>query len=139
MQKPSERQFTRHPASVAKARTFVAEALTVWRLDGRLDDVRACVSELVTNAVEHGTSAGPDFLVRVAHDDERVRVEVLDSGDGTPAMKQTTPDDDDGRGLFLVDAIADEWGFEPRTGPGKAVWIEFKLSVTPSGPGAIPC
>lgn len=48
VQQPRERHFTSHPASAAHARTFVADALTAWELDDRLDDVLLCVSELAT-------------------------------------------------------------------------------------------
>jgi anti-sigma regulatory factor (Ser/Thr protein kinase) len=129
MQTPCERKFARSAASVATARTFVTETLTEWHMGRRLDDVRLCVSELASNAVEHGVPAGRHFLVRVAHDDERVCVEVHDSGDGTPTVRRMTLADDRGRGLFLVNSVADEWGVASRRGPGKIVWAEFKLSA----------
>ncbi|MEV5062246.1 ATP-binding protein [Streptomyces sp. NPDC053794] len=138
MQQPRERLFSHHPASVAGARTFVVDVLADWRLFGRADDVRVCVSELATNALRHGAPKPDEFLVRVLHDDDtRVRVEVLDRNDGVPVARQAPPDDPHGRGLFLVEALADDWGVVPGEGT-KSVWAEFKFP-TASGPGVASC
>ncbi|MGW3627528.1 ATP-binding protein [Streptomyces sp. NPDC000880] len=134
MQQSRERHFSRHPASVAHARTFVADALTAWELGDRLDDVRVCVSELATNAIEHSTDASRDFLVQVARGDERLRVEVRDQGHGTPTVRDATADDCHGRGLFLVAALADDWGVASRAGAGKTVWAEFNLDTPAPSP-----
>ncbi|MEU6145681.1 ATP-binding protein [Streptomyces sp. NPDC047081] len=132
MEQTRERHFTRRPASVAHARSFVAEALIAWELGDRLDDVRVCVSELATNAIEHGTSGGQEFRIRVTRGRERLRVEVHDQGDGIPTVRDAAADDCHGRGLFLVAALADDWGAS-REGADKAVWAEFKLE-TPAVP-----
>lgn len=123
-----ERQLPRSPASVPEARTFVIEALDRWRLDDRLDDVQLCASELATNAVQHGVPPGRCFLVRIILHDHLLRIEVHDSGSGTPGVRRPDTDVASGRGLFLVDSLADSWGVSPRQGPGKAVWAEFKLT-----------
>ncbi|GAA2125232.1 ATP-binding protein [Streptomyces synnematoformans] len=127
MQKPNQKQFTRHAASVAKARAFVVEVLGDRPLHGRLDDVRVCVSELAASAVRHGVPVGRQFLVRVADDGERVRVEVHDGGEGVPVVRPARALDDAGRGMVLVDGLSDAWGVEARRGPGKAVWAEFRI------------
>src|SRR2546426_841825 len=49
-----ERLFDRHATAVRAARDFIAGTLSLWRIDDRTDDVELCVSELATNAVEHG-------------------------------------------------------------------------------------
>lgn len=54
-------------------------------------------------------------------------MEVHDSGDGTPrvaAVAGRTEADESGRGLVLVEALADRWGVTGRS-PGKVVWCEF--------------
>ncbi|MDQ1024788.1 anti-sigma regulatory factor (Ser/Thr protein kinase) [Streptomyces umbrinus] len=129
MQQSRERRFSSHPASAACARTFVADTLTEWELDDRLDDVLICVSELATNALKHGAPADRDFLVRVACRSERLRVEVCDQGDETPTVRLATADDCQGRGLFLVGALADDWGVAFRQEDGKTVWAEFKVNA----------
>ncbi|MCX4834368.1 ATP-binding protein [Streptomyces sp. NBC_01016] len=129
VQQPREREFLTHPASVAQARAFVTAAMSAWRLSGRHDDVRLCVSELSTNAVRHADPAALSFVVRVALDDARVRVEVRDQATGLPDLRQPEADAVDGRGLFLLEAIADDWGVTHGGPDEKAVWAEFKVSL----------
>jgi anti-sigma regulatory factor (Ser/Thr protein kinase) len=93
---------------------------------GVRDDVLLLVTELVTNAVRHG-SAGPDRPVRVelGIHPELVRVAVFDHGRGFRKPAASPNPDADGRwGLFLVDQLADRWGFEA-TGAGLCVWFEI--------------
>ncbi|MFK4018276.1 ATP-binding protein [Streptomyces albogriseolus] len=121
------------------------------------------VSELATNAVIHGHVTGRDFRVHLlalsAPDAATltIRVEVTDTrGDrlsepsATPAARAGEPAADSartgGRGLFLIEALADRWGCVPRPdGPGKTVWAEYTATtvttpatVARSGPSAAP-
>jgi PAS domain S-box-containing protein len=93
-----------------------------------LDDVRLLVSELVTNSVLHGPG-GPTarITVRVHAAPEVVRVEVFDPGPGPPAGTPVlpAPDTAGGRGLYLVNRLADRWG--PTEEPG-GVWLELDRS-----------
>jgi anti-sigma regulatory factor (Ser/Thr protein kinase) len=78
-------------------------------------------SEVVANAVLHG--AGP-ITVWVWPGSRGLRVEVTDNGGGTPQL--IDPREEGGRGLFIVDQIADRWGVNPSDqGPGKTVWFEI--------------
>ncbi|MEU6825555.1 ATP-binding protein [Streptomyces atriruber] len=127
---------------VAQTRAFVLGALSEWRLTGRLDDVGLCISELATNAIRHGTPADLGFVVRVAVGVGRVRVEVRDQAKGVPVPRQPKADACDGRGLFLVEAFADDWGVAQVGGDTKVVWADFKLPsevVQPSGNGTTRC
>jgi anti-sigma regulatory factor (Ser/Thr protein kinase) len=74
-----------------------------------LDDVRLLVNELVTNSVKFG---GDGLIqLRVSGSGQSVRVEVHDEGPGfAPPGREPSMEDISGRGLFLVDAIADRWG-----------------------------
>ncbi|AKH83581.1 6-phosphofructokinase [Streptomyces sp. CNQ-509] len=121
------RMFARSARSVGKAREFVAAVLDAG---DRADDIRLCVSELATNALRH-TPAGRLFLVRVVVQEHLVHVEVHDAGDGEPHVCAPAETDDDGRGLLLVAALADDWGTSDRNGPGKAVWATFNLPGAP--------
>lgn len=121
------RGFLRSAGSVGKARDFVASAVGVGE---RAEDIRVCVSELATNALLHGTPRGREFRVRVAVDEGAVRIEVHDAGDALPRLLTPAETDDRGRGLQLVDALADDWGVSDRPGIGKVVWAVFKA---PSG------
>ncbi|UXY33051.1 ATP-binding protein [Streptomyces sp. HUAS TT20] len=125
------RLFDRRRSTPGAARKFIEEALTSWGRTERFDDVQLCTSELVTNAILHGASAGGRVLVRVTLDDIQVRIEVHDSGDATPRRRHVADTADSGRGLLLVSAVAEDWGVEERQGPGKCVWAAFHHSVAP--------
>lgn len=114
----------RHRRSVSAARRLTARALPFWGLADwpRGDDVSLCVSELATNALLHGVPPGRGFLLRIRRDHDVLRVEVHDSGGGTPQVSEDA--DEGGRGLLLVAALSDKWGVEERE-PGKVVWCEF--------------
>lgn len=119
-----ERFYRRERRSVPAAREFVREAVTDWGFGVRLDDVLLCVSELATNALVHGVPPGRGYRVRLLLEKGGValRVEVHDSGNGEPGVRE--PDGESGRGLLLVAAVADRWGVGERS-PGEIVWCEF--------------
>ncbi|MFE3774854.1 ATP-binding protein [Streptomyces sp. NPDC059122] len=121
--------FPRRKLTARAAREFIAETLTQWDCGERLDDVRLCTSELVTNALLHGTSPDDVILVRVELHDAQLLVEVHDGGTGVPRQRRVQDTSDNGRGLFLVSVFADDWGVAAREGPGKRVWASFKVPV----------
>ncbi|MGW2559983.1 ATP-binding protein [Streptomyces sp. NPDC001514] len=119
--------YRRERRSVPAAREFAAQALADWGVIGRTDDVLLCVSELATNALVHGVPPGRGFRLHMGLDG-MLRVEVHDSGDGEVRVSASAPvpdaDAESGRGLLLVEALADKWGVGERS-PGKIVWCEF--------------
>ncbi|UUU30970.1 ATP-binding protein [Streptomyces sp. CA-210063] len=124
--------FDRRRTAPSAARSFVAEALTQWGRTERLDDIRLCTSELATNAVLHGASAGSQVLVRVELHATVLRIEVHDGGNARPEKRAARETAADGCGLLLVSTIADHWGVEERQGPGKCVWAAFHHGVVPA-------
>ncbi|TQJ57766.1 ATP-binding protein [Streptomyces sp. NBC_00080] len=114
-----------HRSSVSVARRAMSARLTAWRLPGELcADTVLLVSELATNAVRH--TLGTRFLCGVGlvtHG--RLRLEVHDhdrTGRGLPRC-EPGPDDEGGRGLFLVEQLAETWGVDrSRLTGGNAVW-----------------
>jgi anti-sigma regulatory factor (Ser/Thr protein kinase) len=112
------------PAAPGLARRYLASKATAWPAE-LLDVVTLLTSELVTNAVVHG--CGPVEL-RVSDDGDRIKVEVSD-GNPDPLSRAGGPPDANqgGRGLLIVDSLADRWGYRPRrTPPGKTVWFELQ-------------
>ena len=109
------------PGSAAAARRFVAETLGGWGCDMLVETGRLLVSELVTNAILHARTA-MTLVVRLRR--TGVRVEVHDTSDGAPVLRDYGDDAMTGRGLALVDELAGSWGVE-RHGGGKAVWFEL--------------
>ncbi|MFI0984450.1 ATP-binding protein [Streptomyces exfoliatus] len=79
--------FTRRRTTPRTARNFIVATLTEWGETSRLDDVRLCASELVTNAVLHGATVDRLVLVRVESLDAQLRIEVHDSGEKTPTQR----------------------------------------------------
>ncbi|MET9374268.1 ATP-binding protein [Streptomyces sp. NPDC002992] len=124
--------FRRERRSVPLARDFTRKVLAEWGMDTRADDVLLCVSELATNALLHGVPPGRGYALHLALKDPGplLRIEVHDSGDGTPSVRE--PSDESGRGLLLVEALADRWGVGERN-PGKIVWCEFARAAPSSG------
>ncbi|MFZ4234643.1 ATP-binding protein [Streptomyces murinus] len=125
--------FPRSRTTPRTARDFVAATLTEWGETSRLDDMRLCTSELVTNAVLHGAPVGQLVLVRVESLDKELRIEVHDSGKNRPTQRVPEESAVDGRGLLIVAATADGWGVKERTGPGKCVWAAFNHITEPQG------
>ncbi|WP_030986814.1 ATP-binding protein [Streptomyces sp. NRRL S-1813] len=125
---PRERFYRRERRSVPLAREFVRAALVEWGAGERAEAVLLCVSELATNALRHGVPPGRGFQLYVWPPAGGVlRLEVHDSGDGWPRVRTGGgPVDEGGRGLLLVEALADKWGVGERM-PGKIVWCEFAL------------
>ena len=110
--------------SPAAARRTVQDVLTAAGLEVLLDDALLLVSELVTNAVMH---AGTELELRIDIGPDLARVEVIDHGLGSP-IRYGDPAEarEGGRGVFLLDALAQEWGTRHFAG-GKSVW--FVLGV----------
>ncbi|MFJ2176701.1 ATP-binding protein [Streptomyces sp. NPDC087851] len=118
--------FPSAPEVVSAARDFVRDVLAQEApglSDGQVDDVRLIVSELVTNAVRYGTEPGDSVLVVLAVTDACVRVEVRDPVRRRPRFRVASQERDRGRGLIIVEALAECWGVADRPF-GKAVWAE---------------
>ncbi len=124
------------PTAVPCARLHARHVLWEWGLNGLAQDSELLVSELVTNAVT--ATAGHDqaaIRLRLSGDRTRVLIEVWDADPRPPAPKDLgihgTPDpqDDGGRGLFLVAALSARWDWYPTRDPaGKVVWCEVRAS-----------
>lgn len=113
------RRFTARASSVAKARQFAVTGITDPELRSRVATV---VSELATNAIRHARTA---FNLEVRTDSSGIRVTVADSDPSPPKiMDGVSPHEPAGRGLMIVAALADRWGYEP-DGHGKSVWAEL--------------
>ncbi|MCK8681296.1 ATP-binding protein [Streptomyces lichenis] len=111
------------PRSASAARRLVRVALAVWGLPELAGDAGLVVTELVANAARHARGRP----VRVAVERpaaNRVRVSVADGSKVPPEPRQPRADDERGRGLVLVNALAAGWGTEPLA-TGKRVWAEL--------------
>ncbi|MEU7582249.1 ATP-binding protein [Streptomyces sp. NPDC041068] len=121
--------------SVAAARRYVEVTLGEWMLRGLVETVALVVSELATNAVVHAKGIGEFFELTLRRRDAVLVVEVSDSCRWRmPELVKPEPDDAAGRGLLVVDAVAQTWGVRPRA-EGKTVWAH--LSLRGDGGGSV--
>ena len=108
------------PTSPRNARVMVRDALASCREIDVRDTAELLTSELVTNALLH---AGTDVTVHVEDHGSAVRIGVEDGSDDEPTLGELDSIDLGGRGLPLVAAMAQSWGWEPLP-HGKLVWFE---------------
>ncbi|WP_189549831.1 ATP-binding protein [Streptomyces lavendofoliae] len=88
------------------------------------------VAELAANAATHGRVAGRSFRLALLAGEGVLRIEVTDTrADALPHRRPSSLDAESGRGLLLVDALADRWGTTPGPAPQKTVWAELGLPL----------
>jgi anti-sigma regulatory factor (Ser/Thr protein kinase) len=107
------------------ARRFTRNTLKEWGLVSLADDAEAIVGEFVANAVSHAARAagpGQTLGLRLLRRTGEVMCAVLDPSDKAPVLRVPERTEEAGRGLQMVDALSDVWGWSPVTGRGKAVW-----------------
>jgi anti-sigma regulatory factor (Ser/Thr protein kinase) len=110
--------FPAETGSVRAARISIQDALA--DVDKRLvESIVLMVSELTTNAILH---ARTEFTVEIETSQEQVRITVSDAGPGDPALKEPERETTTGRGLQIVERLADEWGIVDGS-PGESVWF----------------
>jgi anti-sigma regulatory factor (Ser/Thr protein kinase) len=117
------RTFPAIPQSVPAARRFAVSALSDSPAP-TLEAVELMVSELATNCIRHEHSS---FQIVILRTPREIRIEVTDSGAGTPTMRSPGPHEPSGRGLQIVDMLSERWGVERELPSGKTVW--FTLDV----------
>ena len=126
------------PTVPAVVRAFVRAMLPAWHMDSLTENAELIASELASNAVTASTDSDgqpvyisghmPVVQVCLLTDGVRTLLEVWDQAPGIPVIRDAVGCEESGRGLVLIDAIADRWGWSPATGrPGKVVWAEMSL------------
>jgi len=118
------------PRGARLARLLATEQLRAWGVP--LDRAPQIVAELAANAVTHGRVPGRDFRLTLYVVAATLRIEVTDTrGDElpriTPESTLADAESESGRGLLLVDALADRWGVAEGARPRKTVWAEVRL------------
>ncbi|KUL48823.1 hypothetical protein ADL22_09155 [Streptomyces sp. NRRL F-4489] len=109
------------------ARLLGVEQLRSWGLP--FEDPAQVISELAANAVSHGRVPGRDFRLVLAADADTLSIGVTDArGDRIP-VQQAPADEESGRGLLIVGALASRWGTVRGPFPCKTVWAEFDLPM----------
>ncbi|MGW3203884.1 SpoIIE family protein phosphatase [Streptomyces sp. NPDC001135] len=117
------------PDRIAEARRHLRELLHDWAGADQVDSAVLLVSEMVTNVLVH-TDADALLLAEVTGEAaaRRLRVQVTDAGDDLPHKRRPGELASSGRGLMLIELLADAWGVNPR-GEGKSIWFELYESA----------
>ncbi|MEV6981275.1 ATP-binding protein [Sphaerisporangium sp. NPDC051017] len=113
-------------AAIRGVRHRVHEILSAWKLDALADDVVLVVGELLGNALSHGA---PPIRLSLWRTRGALCVRVTDRGSGEP--RQLAPDVDavHGRGLTIVEALAEKFGVHSEQGrPDTVVWAKWSLT-----------
>jgi anti-sigma regulatory factor (Ser/Thr protein kinase) len=114
------------PEFAGKVRRMIAETLTSWAMPHLSEDTSLIVSELYANALLHGR---PPISLSLRAEGHTLRGEITDHGRMRTPTDHTGIYDEHGRGLTIVDALADNWGVAPtRNRPGTTIW--FRLAYT---------
>jgi hypothetical protein len=121
--------LSRGPQSARAARRLTRNTLRDWGLAFLADDAETIVGEFVANALTHGAAAEltrkqprQNLGLRLLRRNGEVICAVLDPSDTAPVLKAPASAEESGRGLQMVDALSDVWGWSPVAGRGKAVW-----------------
>ncbi|WP_309141816.1 ATP-binding protein [Streptomyces griseicoloratus] len=125
--------FTAEPKEVAGLRRAMRLHLGIWGLHEVVDQAQLCVSELASNVITHVGTGTPATLA-VSMNGVRLRIEVRDPDTrALPTLLHVNVDAEGGRGMALVDALAERWGVE--LGPDRKVtWCELATGLaSPSG------
>ncbi|MEU9170696.1 ATP-binding protein [Streptomyces sp. NPDC048420] len=123
------------PAEVGRARRWARSRLAgsgIGADESLAEILILLVSELVTNAVVH---TGRPAVLRLSlpgceAESATVRLEVADRSGRAPVPRCVDGDATGGRGLALVDGLADRWGWSPE-GAGKSIWCELDRCERP--------
>lgn len=113
------------PTAPRLARDFLRGACCSQHPTEVVEEAQLLVSELVTNAVRHG-SPPIELQVRCAGDDA-LEIRVRDANPAPPERRAVNLDAEGGRGLMLVDLVSQTWGSDQNPDDGKSVWFTLKV------------
>ncbi|MFJ2023529.1 SpoIIE family protein phosphatase [Streptomyces sp. NPDC087897] len=119
------------PERISVGRQLVRELLHDWSDPEQVDSAVLMVSEMATNVLVH-TDGDALMVAEISGEqgERRLRVEVADASDELPHKRRPGEMASSGRGLMLMEMLADAWGVDPR-GEGKSIWFELYESDEP--------
>ena len=117
-------------SAVPCARLHARQVLWEWGIGNLGDSAELLVTELITNAVRASREAGRVSAVRLwlLSDSAQILILVWDASPRPPVLTEASDEAEHGRGLMLVDAVSEQWGWSPtEEGDGKFVWAIARL------------
>jgi anti-sigma regulatory factor (Ser/Thr protein kinase) len=129
--KPWDIPFVAEPREVSALRRLVRLHLGLWGLCEVSEAAQLCVTELVSNVITH-VGLGTPATLAVSMNGTRLRIEVHDpDARALPTLVEAGVDSESGRGMALVDAVADRWGvlLHPDR---KTTWCELSTQLSSS-------
>jgi hypothetical protein len=117
-----EAEFDGNVGTVRAARKFIAEALGAWGLEHLSEVACLLTSELAANAVSH---VGSRYRLVAEWKASNLRIQVIDRSPVLPRPSVATVNNESGKGLLLVEALAAGWGSQP-VAEGKSVWFALR-------------
>ncbi|MFJ8308435.1 MULTISPECIES: ATP-binding protein [unclassified Streptomyces] len=130
--KPWDLPFSAEPREVAGLRRVLRLHLSLWGLPEVIEAAQMCVTELVTNVINH-VGAGTPTTLAVSMNDTRLRIEVRDPDTrALPTLLAAQEASEDGRGMAIVDALSLSWGVILRA-DSKVVWCELATDLVTAG------
>lgn len=117
-----------HAAWVGSARRLSAEKLDHWGMSELVDDAKLLISELVTNGFRYGTGQRIVFHLVIGVD--VLVMEVDDGSPGRPEIRRAGPDEEKGRGMAIIDAVAASWGV---SADATRTWCALRAPLGPRG------
>jgi len=130
--------------SVRAARDFTISVLRRWGITERSPDIAVVVSELLTNALRHAMPVSGDIRPRrpiwlgLLQLGPCVLCAVADPGKRVPEPRTPGSLSESGRGLHIVCALSDQWGWTTPGDTGKVVWALFGPPLPPPSPAGYP-
>jgi anti-sigma regulatory factor (Ser/Thr protein kinase) len=121
------------PQAARTAREFTTAALARWHLDALISDATLIASELVTNAINHGTpesNPGAHVELTWSYQVSRLICVITDQAAGAPVVAAENPEAESGHGLQIVAALAAAWGWTMLGTGEKAVWAALDLPAS---------
>jgi anti-sigma regulatory factor (Ser/Thr protein kinase) len=122
-------RYSRELTAPRDAREATRKTLCSWGLQDHVDVAELIISELVTNAIRHGT--GP-VGTRISRERRYLHLEVHDDGPERPIRRHATTQDESWRGLTVIDGLMQLYGgnflvVNDETGDGKTVCVSIRL------------
>src|SRR5579863_707723 len=117
------------PSAPAYGRLLVQHRLSAWGIAHMIEEAQLVTSELLTNAVQASAGLTTIQVRLVITEGTSLLIEVRDGNPAPPILKDAAGDNEGGRGLMIVDALCERWGYYHPAHHVKAVWAELLIPL----------